>query len=174
MEEQHKGLKRQARQASRYRNLSDHIHRAEATVLALKLANAERDLAESSERLKEAEAQVADLTRLVGLATTAQAEEPVELDTAPTVSVVGRLPLLSVVLGQAYELAVHGLDLVRRVSARHPECDILVITIFGDEESVVGALEAGARGYLLKGALEHDIADDIRQGLGQIRLSLEC
>ncbi|HEY0509363.1 MAG TPA: maleylpyruvate isomerase N-terminal domain-containing protein [Blastococcus sp.] len=40
------------------------------------------------------------------------AEEPVELDTAPTVSVVGRIPLLSVVLGQAYELAVHGLDLV--------------------------------------------------------------
>ena len=40
------------------------------------------------------------------------AEEPVELDTAPAVAVVGRLPLLSVVLGQAYELAVHGLDLV--------------------------------------------------------------
>jgi hypothetical protein len=40
------------------------------------------------------------------------AEEPVELDTAPTVSVVGPIPLLSVVLGQAYELAVHGLDLV--------------------------------------------------------------
>ena len=39
-------------------------------------------------------------------------EEPVDLDTAPAVSVVGRLPLLSVVLGQAYELAVHGLDLV--------------------------------------------------------------
>src|SRR3954463_3462765 len=38
-------------------------------------------------------------------------EGPEELDTAPTVSVVGRLPLLSVVLGQAYELAVHGLDL---------------------------------------------------------------
>jgi uncharacterized protein (TIGR03083 family) len=39
-------------------------------------------------------------------------EEPEELDIAPTVSVVGRIPLLSVVLGQAYELAVHGLDLV--------------------------------------------------------------
>jgi uncharacterized protein (TIGR03083 family) len=37
--------------------------------------------------------------------------EPVELDHAVTVSTVGRLPLLSVVLGQAYELAVHGLDL---------------------------------------------------------------
>jgi uncharacterized protein (TIGR03083 family) len=40
------------------------------------------------------------------------AEEPAELDTAETTSTVGRLPLLSVVLGQAYELAVHGLDLV--------------------------------------------------------------
>src|SRR5215207_1117883 len=40
------------------------------------------------------------------------ADEPAELDTAPTVATVGTLPLLSVVLGQAYELAVHGLDLV--------------------------------------------------------------
>ena len=38
-------------------------------------------------------------------------DEPVDLDSAAAVSVVGRLPLLSVVLGQAYELAVHGLDL---------------------------------------------------------------
>ncbi|WP_428671817.1 AAA family ATPase [Reyranella sp.] len=74
LEEQHKGLKRQARQASRYRNLSDHIRRAEASVLALKLAKAESERTEAGERLKEAEAQVADLTRLVGLATTAQAE----------------------------------------------------------------------------------------------------
>ncbi|MGR7023042.1 maleylpyruvate isomerase family mycothiol-dependent enzyme [Geodermatophilus sp. URMC 62] len=40
------------------------------------------------------------------------ADEPAWLDTAPVVSTVGRLPMLSVVLGQAYELAVHGLDLV--------------------------------------------------------------
>jgi len=57
---------------------------------------------------------------------------------------------------------LHGLDLVRRISAAHPTCDILVVTIFGDEQSVISALEAGARGYLLKGALEHDIAADIR------------
>jgi uncharacterized protein (TIGR03083 family) len=48
------------------------------------------------------------------------AEEPVELDTAPTVSVVGRIPLLSVILGQAYELAVHGLDLVSCGAAPPP------------------------------------------------------
>ncbi|MBN1092231.1 maleylpyruvate isomerase family mycothiol-dependent enzyme [Blastococcus sp. TML/M2B] len=52
------------------------------------------------------------------------AEAPVELDTAPTVSVVGRLPLLSVVLGQAYELAVHGLDLVS-CGAEPPPADVL-------------------------------------------------
>jgi uncharacterized protein (TIGR03083 family) len=39
------------------------------------------------------------------------ADQPASLDRAPAVSTVGRLPLLSVVLGQAYELAVHGLDL---------------------------------------------------------------
>jgi chromosome segregation protein len=96
LEEQHKGLKRQARQASRYRNLSDHIRRAEASVLALKLANAERELAESGERLKEAEAQVADLTRLVGLATTAQAEAatalpPLRNDEAAAAAALQRL-----------------------------------------------------------------------------------
>ena len=52
------------------------------------------------------------------------AEEPVELDTAPTVSVVGPIPLLSVVLGQAYELAVHGLDLVS-CGAAPPPADVL-------------------------------------------------
>jgi len=52
------------------------------------------------------------------------AKEPVELDTAPTVSVVGSIPLLSVVLGQAYELAVHGLDLVS-CGAPPPPRDVL-------------------------------------------------
>jgi uncharacterized protein (TIGR03083 family) len=52
------------------------------------------------------------------------AEEPVELDIAPTVSVVGSIPLLSVVLGQAYELAVHGLDLVS-CGAQPPQEEVL-------------------------------------------------
>ncbi|WIM12009.1 AAA family ATPase [Enhydrobacter sp.] len=96
LEEQHKGLKRQARQASRYRNLSDHIRRAEAAVLALRLAAAESELADAGERLKEAEVQVADLTRLVGLATTAQAEAatalpPLRNDEAAAAAALQRL-----------------------------------------------------------------------------------
>jgi DNA-binding NarL/FixJ family response regulator len=54
-----------------------------------------------------------------------------------------------------------GLKIVRYVAERFPACDILVVTIFGDERTVLAALEAGARGYLLKGALQHDIAVDI-------------
>ena len=57
---------------------------------------------------------------------------------------------------------IPGLEVVKRIAAVHPACDVLVVTIFGDEESILGALEAGARGYILKGALEHDIAGDIR------------
>jgi len=55
-----------------------------------------------------------------------------------------------------------GLDVVRFAAARHPECDILIISIFGDEANVLAALEAGARGYLLKGSLQRDIALDIQ------------
>jgi len=55
-----------------------------------------------------------------------------------------------------------GLELIRFAAERHPDCDILVISIFGDETNVLAALEAGARGYLLKGSLQHDIAFDIR------------
>jgi chromosome segregation protein len=55
-------LKKQARQAGRYRRLSDHIRRAEAVVLHLKWqqAAAERELA--AERLRLAERDVADRT----------------------------------------------------------------------------------------------------------------
>jgi len=49
----------------------------------------------------------------------------------------------------------------RFAAGRYPECDILVISIFGDEANVLAALEAGAPRYLLKGSLQHDIAFDI-------------
>jgi DNA-binding NarL/FixJ family response regulator len=57
---------------------------------------------------------------------------------------------------------ISGLEVVRFAAGRHPDCDILVISIFGDEANVLAALEAGARGYLLKGSLQHDIAFDIQ------------
>jgi DNA-binding NarL/FixJ family response regulator len=58
---------------------------------------------------------------------------------------------------------VSGLEVIRSVARTHPQCDILVITVFGDEEHVLAALQAGARGYLLKGDSAHEIAGDIEQ-----------
>ena len=57
---------------------------------------------------------------------------------------------------------ISGLEVVRSAASRYPECDILVISIFGDEANVLAALEAGARGYLLKDSLQRDIVFDIR------------
>lgn len=59
-----------------------------------------------------------------------------------------------------------GTDVIRAAATRWPDCDILVITIFGDEAHVVAALEAGANGYLLKDSS----LDNIREHLAYLRL----
>lgn len=58
LEDQLKGLKRQARQATRYRNISDHIRKAEAGVLYLKWRRAMAIRLAAQEALAATEAQV--------------------------------------------------------------------------------------------------------------------
>jgi DNA-binding NarL/FixJ family response regulator len=43
-----------------------------------------------------------------------------------------------------------GITVIRQVARQLRECAIMVVTVFGDEEHVVSAIEAGASGYLLK------------------------
>jgi DNA-binding NarL/FixJ family response regulator len=43
-----------------------------------------------------------------------------------------------------------GVDLIREVRRRGFKTETMVVTIFGDEQHVVAAIEAGAMGYLLK------------------------
>lgn len=74
IETQLSSLKRQARQATRYRNLSGHIRRAEATVLHLKWSHATSTLQEEEARLKETDSRVAQLTQVSAAASTAQAQ----------------------------------------------------------------------------------------------------
>ena len=73
LEEQLKGLKRQARQASRYRNLSGHIRRAEAVLLHARWTEALTERGNAEERLKAAEADVAEATRRAAEIATNQA-----------------------------------------------------------------------------------------------------
>jgi DNA-binding NarL/FixJ family response regulator len=50
-----------------------------------------------------------------------------------------------------------GIEATRRLSAELPEARVIALTTFADDESVLGALRAGARGYLTKDASSEDI-----------------
>ena len=50
-----------------------------------------------------------------------------------------------------------GVAATRRLIAAVPDVAVLVLTMFEDDETVFAAMQAGARGYLLKGADQADI-----------------
>lgn len=55
-----------------------------------------------------------------------------------------------------------GIGLIRRVLKLLPEVAVVVLTKFGDDERVFGAIKAGAIGYLLKDAGLDEIASAVR------------
>ncbi|MFG2621208.1 response regulator [Streptomyces sp. NPDC048507] len=55
-----------------------------------------------------------------------------------------------------------GIEATRRLAAEHPDVAVVVLTTFADDDSILGALGAGARGYLTKNAGRQDIARAIR------------
>jgi len=56
-----------------------------------------------------------------------------------------------------------GIDLIRETARAHPGTDIMVISVFGDEEHVVASIEAGATGYVLKDSLPDEFVALIRE-----------
>ncbi len=74
LDTQLQGLRKQARQATRYRNLSGHIRRAEATMFLLRWLQSEAERETVAARLAEAEILVVEHTRLTALASMAQVE----------------------------------------------------------------------------------------------------
>jgi DNA-binding NarL/FixJ family response regulator len=50
-----------------------------------------------------------------------------------------------------------GTEATRQLRERHPEVRVIALTTYADDESVLGALRAGARGYLTKDASGEDI-----------------
>ncbi|WP_030682841.1 response regulator transcription factor [Streptomyces sp. NRRL B-1347] len=55
-----------------------------------------------------------------------------------------------------------GIEATRRLGDEHPEVAVVVLTTFADDDSILGALGAGARGYLTKNAGRQDITRAIR------------
>ncbi|NKB56124.1 MAG: chromosome segregation protein SMC [Alphaproteobacteria bacterium] len=74
LEGQHQGLQRQARQAVRYRRLSENIRKHEAVLLHLRWQESTKALEAAQVRLREAEAEVNGRTETAGAAATRQAE----------------------------------------------------------------------------------------------------
>jgi chromosome segregation protein len=74
LDSQLQGLKRQARQASRYRRLSESLRRLDALLLHLRWSRAQQDATEATKALDEANRIVASLTGEVAAATTAETE----------------------------------------------------------------------------------------------------
>lgn len=56
-----------------------------------------------------------------------------------------------------------GIELIRRLSERHPRIAAIVLTTFDDDEYVFGGLRAGAKGYLLKDTSPEDLVSAIRK-----------
>jgi DNA-binding NarL/FixJ family response regulator len=56
----------------------------------------------------------------------------------------------------------NGIDATRALTQSSPHVSVLILTMFDDDASVFQAMRAGARGYLLKGAGEHEIERAVR------------
>jgi DNA-binding NarL/FixJ family response regulator len=59
-----------------------------------------------------------------------------------------------------------GIGATRRLTAEHPGVAIVILTTYADDESVLEALQAGARSYLTKDADRADIASALQAAAG--------
>ncbi len=57
---------------------------------------------------------------------------------------------------------INGIEATREILRTSPHIAVLVLSMQEDDDSVFAALQAGARGYLLKGALKAEILRSIR------------
>jgi DNA-binding NarL/FixJ family response regulator len=93
----------------------------------------------------------AELRLLAGVGTFEEARALIE-DTAQAIDIL----LTDLALPDG-----NGLDLIRLAGRAQPRCEALVISMFGDEDSVLSSVEAGALGYIQKDFTPDNIAHTI-------------
>jgi DNA-binding NarL/FixJ family response regulator len=89
--------------------------------------------------------------RLVGEAATGAQAIQLAADLQPDVI------LMDIHMPDLDETGLNGIEATRRILTTSPHIGILMLTMFEDDDSVFAAMRAGARGYLLKGALKAEI-----------------
>jgi DNA-binding NarL/FixJ family response regulator len=52
---------------------------------------------------------------------------------------------------------INGLEATREILRRRPKIHVLIVSMFDDDASVLAAMQAGARGYLLKGSTHAEL-----------------
>jgi DNA-binding NarL/FixJ family response regulator len=57
---------------------------------------------------------------------------------------------------------LNGIEATRRILGANPGIGVVILTMFGDDDSVFSAMRAGARGYVLKGAPPSEILKVLR------------
>ncbi|MFD4671501.1 response regulator [Lentzea sp. NPDC058450] len=98
----------------------------------------------------------------------------VMLDLDPDITVVGTAPngqealtavetlTPEVVLMDLNMPVMGGAEATRQLRRSHPELPVVVLTTFDDDESILEALQAGARGYLTKDADRKTVIQAVR------------
>jgi DNA-binding NarL/FixJ family response regulator len=58
---------------------------------------------------------------------------------------------------------ISGIEATRRIRAKHPEATILMLSMHSEDTLIRQALEAGARGYILKNAIDLDLISAVKR-----------
>jgi two-component system response regulator DegU len=57
---------------------------------------------------------------------------------------------------------LNGVETTAEILRHHPECKVIVLSMYDDESSVVGAVRSGARGFVLKKISDSDLLEALR------------
>jgi len=55
-----------------------------------------------------------------------------------------------------------GVETTAEILRHHPDCKVVILSMYDDENSVVGAVRSGARGFILKKVSETDLLEALR------------
>jgi chromosome segregation protein len=165
LESQLAALKKQARQASRYRNLQGHIRRAEAVLLHLHWQDAKERLDHADETLRAAEAQVIAMTASAASAATRQGEAASVLpglrhDEAAAAAELQRLTIQRGALDKEEE-RIHQAETDCRRQLAENLADAERETALGaDAQAALDRLTAEQSGIAVIAAAERDVRDE--------------